>query len=242
MTTEEKLQDFRSLEAGWNFGSGVAPSDVSICQAEQSLRMYMRAGIRDTDAFCGPEGEVMVTAYVNGHYIESDFINEEVVKFLHEDDQGNVIKDAIMSFQEMESYIRKAVQGVLGESWLSSASSIQPITTVAKGSSKTTRSRIPARMVVHRFLSSHVPSQYREAYVVISNTFTKELEVNHLPTGSLNYLTSSPVKARQSFAARPSQNLGTSVTTTSKVPAMAIFEGLLSHGRSTTSTFALREA
>lgn len=242
MTTEGKLESFRSLQPGWNFGSGVAPSDMSLNQARQALRMYMRAGLHETDAFCGPEGEIMVTAYVNGHYIEIDIVMEESVNFLHEDNHGNTLEKTIISFQELENHIRKAVQGALGESWLSSASLTQPTTTAAVGSSITMRSRIPAQMVVHQFSSLHAPSQYREARVTILNVFTKELEVSRPHTGSLNYPTSSLPKARKSFATRLPRHLETSVTTTSTVPAMAIFEGLSSHGHLATLSYALGRA
>ena len=58
----------------------------------------------------GDEGEVMVTAYPDGHYVETDIQADGVMNFLHEDEHGYLVNRlSTSSFEVIEAAIRKAL-------------------------------------------------------------------------------------------------------------------------------------
>src|ERR1700733_11173864 len=69
--TAEKIESFRFLPTGWHFGEGGPADEIAIASAEEMLGVFIQNGVVDTGAFPGVAGEVMVTAYIDSHYVEA---------------------------------------------------------------------------------------------------------------------------------------------------------------------------
>jgi hypothetical protein len=68
--TAEKIRSFTSFPDGWHYGSG-GPASAKMTQiALDYLYQYIASGFRETDAFFGPDGQIMVTAYHGKHCVE----------------------------------------------------------------------------------------------------------------------------------------------------------------------------
>jgi hypothetical protein len=79
--TLSKLNQFATMEPGWHYGCGVAPSKARIARARSFLTWYHCHGLTETDAFCSADGDVMVTAYDNSRYLEIDINAESTAAF-----------------------------------------------------------------------------------------------------------------------------------------------------------------
>ena len=68
--TEGKIISFREFVPGWCYGEGV-PFEKQIIDDALSLNQEaLRIGFPTTDAFPGPNGEIMFTIYCGDHYLE----------------------------------------------------------------------------------------------------------------------------------------------------------------------------
>jgi hypothetical protein len=69
-STESKIRSFSTLQNGWHYGEGKAPSREMIDVAIGWNGVLNWLSFSNTDAFPGIDGEIMVTAYSGPHYIE----------------------------------------------------------------------------------------------------------------------------------------------------------------------------
>lgn len=83
-TTEQKIQSFEQLEAGWHYGDGYPPAKDTIDRALEINKCAREAGFRDTDAFPGIDGKVRVTIYYGEHYLEFNVEVNGSVTAVHE--------------------------------------------------------------------------------------------------------------------------------------------------------------
>jgi hypothetical protein len=67
--TLAKLERFRALKPGWHYGRGGPISDSVLERATDLFYFLIMIGFTRTDAFAGPEGEALITAYYGHHYI-----------------------------------------------------------------------------------------------------------------------------------------------------------------------------
>ncbi len=68
--TAEKIQSFASFPKGWHYGGGGPASPEMVRIALGYLYQLMVSGFGETDAFFGPDGQIMVTAYLGKHCVE----------------------------------------------------------------------------------------------------------------------------------------------------------------------------
>jgi hypothetical protein len=90
----------------------------TIAAAESILWTLVLEGMSDTNAFPGISGEVMVTAYSDGHYIEAIVENDGSISLMHE------FNDAEMFSKEhmLQADAIAKLRDILGEIWSTSAS------------------------------------------------------------------------------------------------------------------------
>lgn len=58
-----KIWDFQALPDGWLYGRGHSPSDATCERSEHIVTRFILAGFQEGNAFCGADGEILVTAY-----------------------------------------------------------------------------------------------------------------------------------------------------------------------------------
>jgi hypothetical protein len=69
VTTVRKIDRFRSLPVGWHYGRGGPISDSVISLTQELHRFLLQIGLTKTDAFAGADGEALLTAYHEQHYV-----------------------------------------------------------------------------------------------------------------------------------------------------------------------------
>jgi hypothetical protein len=116
--TAKKIASFCNLAVGWHYGDGGPVSQPTIAAAESILWTLVLEGISDTNAFPGINGEVMVTAYSDGHYIEAIVENDGSISLTHEfNDVEMFSKEHMLQADAMAK-----LRDILGEIWSTSAS------------------------------------------------------------------------------------------------------------------------
>lgn len=229
-TTFNKLSEFSELQPGWHYGQGVSPSAVTIERARDILRVYLKSGIKETDAFCGQHGEVMVTAYHGQDYIECDFEPDGVAHFTHKFGKATHFERAGMSaFSELANLVRKTVSEVLRGTWPSLDSSIREISTNVEWSSKTTYSKT-LQVGVRRYSTSNVPLGNLNQSV---RTFTNSMEMSgesRPRTGYSIYRRYSPPVATPSRADRERRVVGINAITTLKARPTGTYDAWQKNG------------
>ena len=68
--TFDKIRSFGSLPSGWNYGSGGPARPWVVSRALDCLSQMILLGMSETDAFPGPDGQIMVTSYQGKHSFE----------------------------------------------------------------------------------------------------------------------------------------------------------------------------
>lgn len=82
--TKDKIESFRSLEAGWNYGEGLSIDPEIISMAIDLNQYALNKGFWETDAFPGPDGSLRVTVYEEKDYLEFTIKADKKVTFIHE--------------------------------------------------------------------------------------------------------------------------------------------------------------
>ena len=122
--TTRKINDFKKLKKGWNFGEGVSFKKSILMDAVFLNQEAGRLGFFETDAFPGPNGEVMVTVYSGNHYLEFIIELDRSVTFRHEQAGEELYRQEALSLHEAESKIKE-----FHKQWSGYESSIENITT-----------------------------------------------------------------------------------------------------------------
>lgn len=171
---EKKIRSFLSLEQGWHFSEGEAPTPERVENA--ILMMHDSIGWDfDIDAFPGIAGQILLAFYYKETYLEFVFENDDKITFLHEE------KNEEVEFKQNLSQL-DALQKInaIGESiWSSSGLSIQLIGTT--GLEDFNQSHSMSQAVTPGSLSSTV-IVLPEPIPVYVNTFVSITAMSlHLP-------------------------------------------------------------
>jgi len=112
-STMRKVQSFKNLALGWNYGQG-GPVDPNVVRGAIAVLLnFSLAGLTDTDAFPGINGEVMVTAYERDHYLEAIVESDGSVSVTYDvDDVEKFSKERMGSEEALNK-----LQEIAGEIW-----------------------------------------------------------------------------------------------------------------------------
>ena len=105
--TEKKIRRFVELPDGWNYGEGIAPSQVVRDNAIRLNQIVLDWGFFATDAFPGTGGEVDLTVYHDEHCFEFIFDPDGRVTFCHEENEKEVEYTEGLSLSEATDKIRR---------------------------------------------------------------------------------------------------------------------------------------
>lgn len=84
LATRDKIAAFANLPDGWHYGSGTRPSDATIRRALEVHDVLLSLGFAATEAFPGPNGEIVVTAYEREHCLEIVAESDGSVSIIYE--------------------------------------------------------------------------------------------------------------------------------------------------------------
>jgi hypothetical protein len=150
LSTLAKIREFGKLPQGWHYGRGVPPTQAVIDRAAEIVLRSMVAGLEDTDAFIGTDGEIQITAYHKNIYLEFTVEPGDVIRFVREEgDQETQRVDGLCpadAFSILKNYEL--------ETWRSSGSYTATTTTRKRDGFRTSPSRIPAMVPAYRWLTA----------------------------------------------------------------------------------------
>jgi hypothetical protein len=116
----QKIRSFASLPIGWHFGEGRAPNLSMIASAIAWNRVMLGLGLPKTEAFPGIVGEIMVTGYSGGHYLEV-LLEPSGVSITHEENGVEIWSREQMTSNQAFVELRR----IVGEICNTSGYSIQ---------------------------------------------------------------------------------------------------------------------
>ncbi|HEX3864614.1 MAG TPA: hypothetical protein VHY35_23255 [Stellaceae bacterium] len=183
--TVGKIRSFSDLVQGWHYGTGSAPSSEVI---EESLRIHsaiISLGFGETDAFPGIDGEVLIAAYFDLHYIDVLIEENGLITLTYEFDDAVVSSESDLT----EVECRKELSKVAGKIWKPYASCIFDTSIVKDVDLQVWRSKIHQKE--RGFQSLSVNAYYGQApiYVTISKPTIKR------PQGTLPFFGYSILKS-----------------------------------------------
>lgn len=108
--TINKLNSFKSLEEGWNYGEGNPLSSRIVAWAKGILDVAYGLGFSSADAFPGVNGEVQVNLYHGRYYFEFIVENSDSVMFVLEKDKKVVRVLEDLSLRQALSELERAYQ------------------------------------------------------------------------------------------------------------------------------------
>ena len=115
--TARKIDSFRHLPEGWHYGEGGPAQESAAAAAESILWVFALAEVSDTGAFPGAHGEVMVTAYVDSHYLEAIAETDGSISLTYELDDVELFSKGHMRLRDAIEKVRE----ILGGAWSTSA-------------------------------------------------------------------------------------------------------------------------
>lgn len=117
--TQQKIHEFRDLEEGWAFGSGIKFTDQVIEDAIAIHSLINNNGFLETGAFPGESGEILITIYEGCLYSEIFVYENKVYDFIIESDDEEILrKEEISSdilIKELEEFRKKVICNNLSE-------------------------------------------------------------------------------------------------------------------------------
>jgi len=116
--TAEKIISFGSLAPGWHYGNGGPINSKTIDLALAIYWQFFLGGLEETDAFPGADGEVMVTAYFDAHYLEVIVESDDTMSFTYEVGDEEMLPP--LEHRPPEE-ISKLLAGVMRGIWSTSA-------------------------------------------------------------------------------------------------------------------------
>jgi hypothetical protein len=132
--TARKIDSFRHLPRGWHYGAGGPATESAASSAESILWILGLAGVTDTGAFPGADGEVMVTAYVDSYYVEAIAETNGSVSVTYELNDTEIFSQTRMHLEDAISKIREILGGIWSTSafYTSSTSTVTQRKTVSR--------------------------------------------------------------------------------------------------------------
>jgi hypothetical protein len=183
-----KLNEFRTLEAGWCYGEGVALKDSPLIDpGVQIATALIQAGFVDTDAFPGIHGEVRVTAYKGDHYLEFTCEGPDRITFAYELEQNEIEFSEGISLKEAINKIKDYRKQI----WPLSDFFLDSTMTQNLAVFKASPSSLPPKEDSPSF-STHAPWRLVEANVPTSDVSIKSRPVSRQFTVSSHTSSSIP--------------------------------------------------
>jgi hypothetical protein len=136
LETANKIRRFLKYPNGWHFGAGAPPSLDRVRDALILNNAAAKAGL-DTNAFLGTEGEVRVTVYLGGTYLQFTLEDDNFVEYVREDREVETVRTPRLRLVDALSIL----DTFENELCLSSVSSTATTTIRSKDTSKTLPSR-----------------------------------------------------------------------------------------------------
>ncbi len=203
--THGKIEGFKTLSAGWHFGTGVVPQESVIQRASFINSVLLDEGFSETDAFPGIEGEIQVTGYRGDMYIEVTIQKDDSATFVLEDADRLQVYEEKLSIADVVTRIK-----FWGTKWVSSGSSIQNTTTPVRNVSKAWHSGLPAMGAGFPSFAMSVSKGPEIQYVRTSGSSTPK------KVGQRRFFGTSPQIHFQNIARSPKSGVlqGMNATTT----------------------------
>jgi hypothetical protein len=123
--TITKLESFRSLNAGWHYGEGVAFDGNIVNDAINLHNLAVKLGFFETDAFPGVDGSIMIAIYHKADYLEFMLMHNNEIIYRRETDDMEVGEEESITFE----HVKTILEGLSQDIWKSSDSYISYITT-----------------------------------------------------------------------------------------------------------------
>ena len=142
--TAQKIMGFSSLENGWHFGDGVAPTMQRILAAIEIVNEAIANGYI-TDAVPGISGEIQVICYKGSSRLEFTLEENETVTFISEQDGVEVRYEENVEQPTAVSYLSNE-----GEPCDWSILSTEAITCASRNDFQTWHSLIPPEAAAYR--------------------------------------------------------------------------------------------
>ncbi len=117
LDTKKVIEGFASLENGWHFGKGVAPSNNTISTAIELLRFSGDLGFTTTDAFPGVSGEINVVLHRFKNKIELIVAVDQTVSLYRELNHIEVAKAENLSVQNCKVALIGFAKEIFGWDW-----------------------------------------------------------------------------------------------------------------------------
>jgi hypothetical protein len=135
--TLDKIKSFTKLRRGWHYGRG-GPISREILDIAADLHGHlMMIGLTRTDAFAGADGEVLLTAYHNDHYVGVTIESKDKIAVRHEGGDRDVSFVEELNVRKAKNELLRIVRGI----WTMSVSYTQRISTTFGADSMTSASR-----------------------------------------------------------------------------------------------------
>jgi hypothetical protein len=176
--TAEKIKSFAQLPSGWNYGSGdAAPSEI-VEQALSYLYRLISFGFSETNAFPGPDGAIMVTAYEGKHCIEVTVEIDGTITVAYQFEGRDTSFEPELSSRDAYSEILRVVKDIERARCATSDWLISNITTPRKVNSGNLLSafQVPVRAGVPQYLMNNAGSIKAVALAPMLTNSTKALE------------------------------------------------------------------
>lgn len=182
--TARKIRDFASLPVGWHYGSGRPPSVRTVAWALGYAALLSALGFSKTDAFPGPDGEVMVTGYLGKHCVQVSLEADGTTFLVHEIDNKAMLEEEKVSYAVTIPALVSIARDIRQEcatSGLFTQNALIP----TGANSLTTPLRGQPMEAVFQYSKSNVPPPMETRFANTLGNTTEELPANHPFFGSL---------------------------------------------------------
>lgn len=182
--TRLKIAEFSELKNGWCHGEGLPINKQAIQQAEELFLFFITNGVYRTNAFPCISGGVMVTGYLDNHYIEFTLEDDNSVTYYYElNDEWTDYFDSL-TLEKAKEFAAKKIAEIKNENGLCQKS----LGYSAKNTTGTTKKTVSP--VPH---SNHQASQYFSASVPLSKAevFVTTLKNSIVPFPTRQFIGSS---------------------------------------------------
>jgi len=105
--TLKKIREFENLENGWCYGEGEEIKEDLFSQAESLVNLLTNEGFFNTDAFPGPNGEIMVSVYEGKFYIQFIIEKNKSFNILLENEGKKVTREKNQTYENVKDIISK---------------------------------------------------------------------------------------------------------------------------------------
>jgi hypothetical protein len=147
-TTNEKILSFCHLPSGWNYGRGKPASVKTALDAMNFVNLFYVKGVRETDAFPGPNGEIAVTAYAQDYYLNVGIESDGRIEVSFERNRGEIFDKDCENLYTAYYYVMFALSTMVPE-WNTPASLMSKPSTIGWAGSTITPSKPMAKMAVY---------------------------------------------------------------------------------------------